>query len=85
MVIKYTIEKTIKLNVANSLNAKLFMESIVEKYAKFHKVGKGHYLSLIKKMVYDGVSGVHEHITKVVLYYNKLKSMNVDQEESFLI
>ena len=48
------------------------MDSVVEKYVKFDKVEKGHYLSLLEKTMYDGVSGVHEHVMKLVHYHNKL-------------
>ena len=52
---------------------------------KFDKSEKGHYLSLLEKTVYDGVSGVREHIMKLMHYHNRLKDMNIDLGESFLI
>ena len=52
---------------------------------KFDKVENGSYLSLLKKIMYDGVSGVWEHILKLIHYYDKLKSLNVDLGGSFLI
>ena len=60
------------------------MDSIVEKYVKFDKSGKGHYLSLLKKIIYDGVRGVHKHIMKLLDYYNKLKDMNARLGRQFL-
>ena len=72
--------------MVDSQNAKVFMESIVEKCVKFNKVEKGHDLSLLKmNMVYDGVSDICEHIIKLVYYHNKLKSMNANMGENFLI
>ena len=49
MVMKYTIEKTIRLSVTNSQNAKVFLDFVAKKYAKIDKVGKGHYLFLLEK------------------------------------
>ena len=52
---------------------------------KFINAKKGHYFSLLAKMVYDGVSRVQEHVLKLVHYYNKLKSMKVNLCDRFLI
>ena len=51
----------------------------------FNKVEEGQYLSLLEKTMYDGVNGVREQILKLVHYFNKLKSMNVDLSEIFHI
>ena len=40
---------------------------------------------MLEKTKYDGVSGVREHIMKLVHYYNKLKSLKVELGESYLI
>ena len=85
MVMKYTMEKTIRQSVPESEKAKNFLESIAERYVKFDKAEKGQYLSLLENTRYDGVSGVREHIMKLVNYYNKLKSMKVDLGDSFLV
>ena len=85
MTMKYTMDKTIRQSIPESQKAKDFLESIAEKFVKFDKAEKGRYLSLLEKTMYDGVSGVREHILKLVHYYNKLKAMNVDLGDSFLI
>ena len=85
MTMKYTMDKTIRQSIPESQKAKDFLESIAEKFVKFDKAEKGRYLSLLEKTMYDGVNGVREHILKLVHYYNKLKAMNVDLGDSFLI
>ena len=85
MVMKYTMEKTIRQSVPESEEAKVFLDSVAERYVKFDKAEKGHYLSLLENTRYDGVSGVCEHIMKLVNYYNKLKSMKIDLGDSFLV
>ena len=78
MLMKYTMEKTIRQSVIDSENSKAFMAFIVEKYVNFDKAEKEHYLSLLERTMYDGVSSVREHVMKLVHYHNKLQSMNVD-------
>ena len=38
MVLKYTMDKTIKQNVMNFLNAKAIIDLVVKKFVKFSKV-----------------------------------------------
>ena len=85
MVMKYTMEKIVRQSVVDSQNVKTFLDSVAKKHVKFDKVKKGHYLSLSKKTIYDGASGVQKHIMKLVHYHNQLKSMNVDLRDSFFI
>ena len=85
MVMKYTIEKTIRQIVYETEKAKTFLNSVAKRYVKFDKVKKGHYLPLVENIRYDGVSGVCEHIMKLMNYYNKLKSMKVNLDDSFLV
>ena len=75
MTMKYIMDKTIRQSVLESQKAKDFLGSIAEKFVKFDKGKKGHYLSLLENTTYNGVSGVQEHILKLVHYYNKLKTM----------
>ena len=85
MVIKYNMEKTIRQSVVDTQNVKAFLELVLEKYVKFEKAEKGHHLSLLEKTIYDGMSGNQKHIMKLAHYFNRLKSMNVDLGDSFLI
>ncbi|XP_027915973.1 uncharacterized protein LOC114175406 [Vigna unguiculata] len=85
MVMRYTMEKYIRQSIPDNDNAKDFMRSVDEKFKTFDKAQKGQYLSLLEKTKYDGVSGVREHMMKLVHYYNKLKSLKVDLDDSYLI
>ena len=85
MTMKYTMDKTIKDSIRDIENAKEFLQAVGEKFKKFDKAEKAHYLSLLGKTKYDGVGGVREHVMKLVNWYNKLKSMKVELGESFLI
>ena len=46
MVTIYIMEKTIKKSIVDSPNVKMFMDSIVEKFVKFDKEDKEHYILL---------------------------------------
>lgn len=87
MFMKYYMKKSIKQSIpnSNSFDAKEFLKAMNQNFVKFDKAKKGQYLSLIEKTKYDGVSGVREHIMKLVHYFNKLKSMKVDMDDSYLI
>jgi len=85
MVMRYTMEKSIRQSILDNDNAKDFMRSVGEKFKTFDKAQKGQYLSLLEKTKYDGVNGVREHMMKLVHYYNKLKSLKVDLGDSYLI
>ncbi|XP_027911427.1 uncharacterized protein LOC114170141 [Vigna unguiculata] len=85
MVMRYTMEKSIRQSIPDNDNAKDFMRSVGEKFKTFDKAQKGQYLSLLEKTKYDGVSGVREHMTKLGQYYNKLKSLKVELGDSYLI
>ena len=63
MLIKYTVEKTIRQSVVDSENNKAFVNFVAENCVKFDKAKKDNYLSLLEKTMYDGVSGTREHIT----------------------
>jgi len=84
MVMRYTME-TIRQSIPDNDNPKDFMISVGEKFKTFDKAQKGQYLLLLEKTKYDGVSGVREHMMKLVHYYNKLKSLKVELCDSYLI
>ncbi|KAJ1388503.1 gag-polypeptide of LTR copia-type [Sesbania bispinosa] len=85
MVMKHTMEMSIQQSIPENDKAKDFLRSVGEKFNTFDKAQKGQYLSLLEKTKYDGVSGVREHMMKLVHYYNKLKSLKVELGESYLI
>lgn len=79
------MDRTIKDNVHDIENAKEFLQALGEKFKRFGKAEKTHYLSLLRKTTYIGVGGVREHAMKMVNWYNKIKSMNVELGKDFLI
>ena len=85
MTLKYSMDKTIKDNIPETNSAKEFLESVGKKFKKFDKTEKAHYLDLLTKTKYDGLSGVREHAMKLTNWYNKLKSMKVDLGTDFLV
>ena len=58
MSMKYIMDKTIRQNVLEFEKAKTFLEFIIEKFVKFDKTEKRHYLSPLENTIYDGVSKV---------------------------
>ena len=79
------VENIISQSVPESQHAMTFLNFIVEKYIKFDKSEIKHYLLLLEKTTYVGVSGVYEHSMELVHYHNKLQSMKVDLRDNFLI
>ena len=62
MVMKYTMEKSIRQSILETDNAVTFLKSVGEKFKRFDKAQKGQFLGLLEKTKYDGASGVREHI-----------------------
>ncbi|KAF7838105.1 putative LRR receptor-like serine/threonine-protein kinase [Senna tora] len=83
-ILKYTIEKNIRQSIPEKETATEFLKAISDKYKKFEKSQKAYYLSLLDNTRYDGVSGVREHMMKLLNYFNKLKGLKVDLGESYL-
>ncbi|KAF7808414.1 Retrovirus-related Pol polyprotein from transposon TNT 1-94 [Senna tora] len=84
-VLKYTVDKTIRQSVPEKDTVVEYLKAIGEKFKKFDKSQKAYYISLLDNARYDRVSGVREHMMKMVNYYNKLKGLKLDLGESFLV
>ncbi|CAH9139583.1 unnamed protein product [Cuscuta epithymum] len=85
MVIKNSISVAIRGAIPDSENAKTYLEYVEE---QFKGTSKAHVSTLILKMLtskYDGVSGIREHIMKMSDMSNKLKSMDMEISEGFLV
>ncbi|CAH9067950.1 unnamed protein product [Cuscuta europaea] len=85
MVIKNSISVAIRGAIPDSENAKTYLEYVEE---RFKGTSKAHASTLILKMLmskYDGVSGIREHIMKMSDMSNKLKSMDMEISEGFLV
>ncbi|KAF7843809.1 Retrovirus-related Pol polyprotein from transposon TNT 1-94 [Senna tora] len=77
------VDKTIRQSAPEKDTAVEYLKVIGEKFKKFDKSQKAYYISLLDNARYDGVSGVQEHMMKMVNYYNKLKGLKLDLGESF--
>ncbi|KAJ9697292.1 hypothetical protein PVL29_009194 [Vitis rotundifolia] len=84
MVMKYTIDKSIKECVPKTERAKVFLEYVKANYTKTDKSKMTTYLKLLTTTVYDGVGGVRDHIIKLKHYFNKANEMKVELGEKFL-
>ncbi|CAH9062678.1 unnamed protein product [Cuscuta europaea] len=85
MIIKNSISVSIRGAIPDSDNAKIYLDSVEE---QFKGTSKAHASTLILQMLtkkYDGVSGVREHIMMMSDMANKLKSMDMEISEGFLV
>ncbi|KAJ9696926.1 hypothetical protein PVL29_008922 [Vitis rotundifolia] len=84
MVMKYTMDKSIKECVSKTEGAKVFLEYVKANYTKTDKSEMATYLKLLTTTIYDGVGGVRDHIIKLKHYFNKANEMKVELGEKFL-
>ncbi|RVW35627.1 hypothetical protein CK203_106305 [Vitis vinifera] len=84
MVMKYTMDKSIKECVPKTERAKDFLEYVKTNYTKTDKTKMITHLKLLTTIVYDGVGGVRDHIIKLKHYFNKANEMKVELSEKFL-
>ncbi|KAK1415826.1 hypothetical protein QVD17_31614 [Tagetes erecta] len=85
MVIKNSISPIIRGAIPDSKNAKTYLESVE---AQFKGTSKAHASTLILKMLttkYDGVSGVREHIMMMNDMSHKLKGLDMEISDGFLV
>lgn len=85
MIIKNSISLAIRGAIPDSDNAKTYLDSIEE---QFRGTSKAYASTLILKMLtakYDGSNGVREHIMMMTDMANKLKSMDMEISEGFLV
>ncbi|XP_071740502.1 uncharacterized protein [Rutidosis leptorrhynchoides] len=85
MIMKNSISPAIRRAIPDSENAKEFLEFVKK---QFKGSSKSHASTLILKMLttkYDGVSGVREHIMMTNDMASKLKGMDMEISEGFLV
>ena len=85
MIIKNSISIAIRGAIPNSDNAKTYLDSVEE---QFKGTSKAHASTMILKMLttkYDDVSGVREHIMMMSDMANKLKGIDMEISEGFLV
>ena len=72
MVMKYTMDKSIKECVPKTEKAKEFLEYVKANYTKIDKAEMITYLKLLTTTMYDEVGGVRDHIIKLKRYFNRV-------------
>ncbi|VFQ75379.1 unnamed protein product [Cuscuta campestris] len=85
MLIKNSISIIIRGAIPDSSNAKIYLASVEE---QFKATSKAHASTLILKMVttkYDGKSGIREHIMMMNDMARKLKGLDMEISEGFLV
>ncbi|GJV60786.1 zf-CCHC domain-containing protein [Tanacetum coccineum] len=85
MIMKNSISVAIRGAIPDSENAKEFLKSVEE---QFKGSSKANASTLILKMLttkYDGLSGVREHIMMMNDMASKLKGMDMEISEGFLV
>ncbi|CAA3024120.1 Hypothetical predicted protein [Olea europaea subsp. europaea] len=69
--------------IAKTEIAKAFLEVINKKYKKFSKNEKNELLSTLHSTIYDGISGIREHIDKIMACYHKIKAIGMELDEDY--
>ncbi|GAV74108.1 UBN2_2 domain-containing protein [Cephalotus follicularis] len=85
MIMKSSISVAIRGAISDSNNAKTYLASMEE---QFKGSSKAHASTLVMKILtarYDGTSGVREHIIMINDMASKLKSMEMEISEGFLV
>ncbi|KDO57168.1 hypothetical protein CISIN_1g039921mg [Citrus sinensis] len=82
---KYTIDRTTRDNIPTCDKAKDYLATVGGNFNKVNKAEKGNYLRLLANTQYDGVSRVREHILKMSSYPKKLKDMDVNLPDDYLV
>ncbi|KAH9648506.1 Integrase catalytic domain-containing protein [Citrus sinensis] len=82
---KYTIDRTTRDSIPVCDKAKDYLAAVGRTFKKVDKAENGNYLRLLTNTQYDGVSGVREHILKMTSYHKKLKDMDVNLPDDYLV
>jgi hypothetical protein len=85
MIMKYTIDKSIRQSITCIDSAQEFLVAVGNKFTKFDKAENGTFMKLFTTTTYDGVSRVREHIMKLTHFFNKLRQMKVELVDNFLV
>ena len=71
MVMKFTMDKSIKECVPKTERAKDFLEYVKANYTKIDKAEMATYLKLLTTTMYDGVGGIIDHIIKLKHFFKR--------------
>ena len=79
------MEDSIRDNIPKIENARDFLDAINNKYKKFSKNEKNELLTTLHTIIYDGVSGIRNHIDKLVSCYHKIKDLGLNLDDDYLV
>ncbi|KDO48978.1 hypothetical protein CISIN_1g045119mg, partial [Citrus sinensis] len=82
---KYIIDRTTRDNIPACDKAKDYLAAVGRTFKKVDKAENGNYLRLLANTQYDNVFGVREHIFKMTSYHKKLKDMDVNLPNDYLV
>ena len=71
-----------KVFLENEKNAKVF---VGKKYTKFLKNEKNELLNTLYSTFYDRTSGVRGHIDKILVCYNKIKTIDMKFDSDYVV
>ena len=87
MFMRMTIASNIKTTILNTKNAKEFLK-FVEIISKSESAGKsraGTLMTMLTIIKFDGSHSMHEHVIEMINTTAKLKSMEMEVGEKFLV
>ena len=85
MVMKKSISPSFKVSVSEEANAKSFFAAIGQRFQESEKAETGELMQSLSNMRYDGVSGIRPYILKMQDIANRLSSLKITIDESFLV
>ena len=85
MVMKKSISPSVKVSVSEEANEKSFFKAIGQRYQESEKAKTGELMQSLSNMWYDGVSGIRPYTLKMQGIANRLSSLKITIDESFLV
>ncbi|XP_016459201.1 uncharacterized protein LOC107782778 [Nicotiana tabacum] len=85
MLIKAHISQSIRGSITNSDNVKAYMKAIDEQFVSYNKALASTLMKRLSSMTFDRSRTVREHIMEMRDIAAKLKSLEMDMSESFLV
>ena len=85
MVMEKSISQSFKVSVSEEANAKTFFEAIGKRFQESKKAETGELMQSLSNMRYDGVSGIKPYILKMQDIANRLSSLKITIDKSFLV
>nr|XP_043626002.1 uncharacterized protein LOC122597477 [Erigeron canadensis] len=85
MLVKNTIHLSIRGAIPNSDKVKEYLKSVEDHFKGSSKALASNLMLQMLTLKYDGSSGVREHIMKMTDMANKLKSLEMEVSDNFLV